>query len=548
MDKGKIIKVLDRVKDLILNIRKYPLEAALCLTYFIIFVLMRRGNLLDGVKAYIFIWFVPQLVLCYTLHQFKERHIVLKILYILSWFVWIPLIIWGKEPYEWNAAIIYLLSAIAFLIGTKKMDNRELGEHMFSVVIRMAGGLMVGLLLEGVIYAVIGSVDMLFDLSLDEEWYIYPSIFNCLVITPLVCFSLLDGSSSDDSAKGGRLLQIVFDYILSSALVIYAVILYGYIIHILIKWELPEGGVAYLVLAFLCVAMVCYLFRLLVEKRHFEWFYRAFPAIAVPPLVLLWIGIFRRVGEYGLTDTRFYLLLLATLVTLFIAMLVKERSRRFQLMALIMAAAAVLFTFIPGVRAKDFGIRSQMSRLDKELPVVLEDGHFPVIEDYSELQKDTARVDAINRSHSAWKYLKEKMSPASFEKKYGAYGDFDYSPWMFPAGNFIKDDKISCRIWELSDMKEGLDLGPYTILVSEFETGENSSGVTFVKGQSTLIFCPVTERLDNSDEITLAEKILVYENDRYKAVIGKVYEYYDVETGKRTSFTTSSQYYLFKKP
>lgn len=541
MGKGKFSKLLDRARALILNVRKYPLEAALCLTYFIIYVLTRH----DYVESYIFIWFVPQLVLCYTLHQFKDRHILLKILYCLSWFVWIPLVIWNKEPYVWNVAVIYLLAVIALFIGTRKMGNEELGGHMFSVAIRLAAALMVGLLLEGVIYAVIGSVDMLFDLSLEEEWYVYPSMFNGLVISPLICCALLDGASNADRSKGGKLLQIVFDYILSSALVIYAVILYGYIIRIMIKWELPEGGVAYLVLAFLCVAMICYMFRLLVENRHFEWFYRAFPAIAVPPLVLLWIGIFRRVGEYGLTDTRFYLLVLSALVTLFIAMLVKERSRRFQLMALIMAAVAVLFTFIPGVSSNDFGIRSQMSRLDKMLPEVLEDGHFPVIEDYSELQKDSVRVDNLNRSYSAWKYLKEKMSPASFEKKYGAYGDFDYSPWRFIG--IREEDPSSCRVWALADMKEDLDLGPYTILVSEFEVKENSSGVAFTKGQNTLIFCPVAERLDKSDENTPSEEILVYENGTYKAVIERVYEYYDPDTKERTCFTTSSKY-LFKKP
>jgi hypothetical protein len=102
-----------------------------------------------------------------------------------------------------------------------------------------------------------------------------------------------------------------------------------------------------------------------VKNRHYEWFYKFFPAIAVPPLVLLWIGIFRRIGEYGITEDRFYLLVLAALVTLFVTMLVRERTRRFQLMVLVLSTSAILFTFIPGIRARDFGIRSQMSRLEK---------------------------------------------------------------------------------------------------------------------------------------------------------------------------------------
>ena len=172
--------------------------------------------------------------------------------------------------------------------------------------------LMIGMLLWGIIYAVVASVDFLFGLSLKEGWYSYPSVFNWLIITPLLCCTLLSDSSG--FTKGENLLRIVVDRVLSTALVIYAVILYGYIFRILIKWELPNGGVAYIVLAFLFVALVCYLLRIQVKNRHYEWFYKFFPAIAVPPLVLLWIGTFRRIGEYGITEDRFYLLVLAAFI------------------------------------------------------------------------------------------------------------------------------------------------------------------------------------------------------------------------------------------
>ena len=37
----------------------------------------------------------------------------------------------------------------------------------------------------------------------------------------------------------------------------------------------------------------------LLSTRHFDWFYRYFPYVALGPLVLLWVGVVRRVGEYG---------------------------------------------------------------------------------------------------------------------------------------------------------------------------------------------------------------------------------------------------------
>ena len=63
--------------------------------------------------------------------------------------------------------------------------------------------------------------------------------------------------------------------------------------------------------------------ELVEETGLFDWFYKAFPYIALAPLVLLWVGAFRRVGEYGLTEARVFLLAGAFLLTLFDLMLVE---------------------------------------------------------------------------------------------------------------------------------------------------------------------------------------------------------------------------------
>ena len=360
------------------------MEAALCLTYYLIFILRESiGNALkssglDVDVEQFFVWFVPQFILCYFLHQFKNRHKLLGVLYYLCWFAWIPLLLLCSDPDSWSVGIAYLLAGVALVIGTEKMDNVSFGRNILSVVLKLAESMAVGLVLWLVILVIAASTQFLFDLTLPEEYMAYPSVFIGIVITPLLCCSLLDKSS--EPGKGENFLRIMVDVILSTALVLYAAILYVYIIRVLLNWELPKGGVAYTVLGFLCVAMACYLLRLQVEKRHYEWFYKAFPSLAIPPLVLLWIGVFRRVGEYGLTEPRVYLLVVSALMTLFVGMLFSEQSRRFQLMALILAASAILFTYVPGIRAQDISRRSQQARSEKPLPEVQEDIDDRVLE------------------------------------------------------------------------------------------------------------------------------------------------------------------------
>lgn len=554
---GKVLtKLANRAKTLADRLRDYPLESALCFTYFLIWVLRGpigsalKGAGLDVDVAQFFVWFVPHFVLCYFLHQFKDKNKVLGVLYYASWFVWIPLLIGCSHPDGWSAGISYLLAAVALIIGTKKMDNVAFGRHVIGVVIRLAEGLAVGLLLWGIIYAVVSSVNFLFSLSLKEGWYSYPSIFNWLVFTPLLCCSLL----SEDwvFTDGETPVQIIVDRVLSTTLVIYAAILYGYMVRILIRWELPNGGVAYLVLAFLCIALVCYLLRLLAKSRHYEWFYRAFPAIAVAPLVLLWIGNFRRIGEYGLTDDRFYLLVLSALVTVFVAMLVWEKSRRFQLMVLLLAAAAILFTFVPGIRSKDFGIRSQQARLEKMLPEVLENGHFPQITNYRALAKDTVRCRNIEESYGAWSYLKGQMDSLSFAQRYGTYGDYPLNVWDLRMAK--KEDPtteeeqpaVELKLWSMKDVSKDIDLGAYTQIVPKFYKHADSLGLAFCREDDpadTLLYCPVRERLQKADDNTPVEDVLIYENGRYKAVFWII-----TNKNGTPSHLASSMCVLFKKP
>lgn len=552
------IKLENRAKSLANSLREYPLESALCVTYFLIWVFratigsaLKSSGLHVDVEQF-FVWFVLQFVLCFFLHLFKDRHRLLAVLYYFSWFAWIPLLLWCSHPDEWSIAISYLLAGIALIIGTRKMDNVAFGRHIIGVGIKLAEGLLIGILLWGIIYAVIASVDFLFGLSLKEGWYSYPSIFNWLVFTPLLCCTLLSDSSS--FAKVENLLRIVVDRVLSIALIIYSLILYGYIIRILIKWELPNGGVAYMVLAFLCVALVCYLFRMQVKNRHYEWFYKFFPAIAVPPLVLLWIGTFRRISEYGITEDRFYLLVLAVLVTLFVAMLVRERTRRFQLMVLVLATSAILFTFIPGIRARDFGILSQMSRLEKLLPEVLEDGKFPKIADYHELAKDTVRCKTLEESYGAWSYLKGQMDSTSFQQQYGAYGDFNFSNWnlrLVKNGGTMEEilEEVNGpqpKLWSMKDIHGNIDLGPYTQIVHEVYKQADSLGLAFCSESNhadTLLYCPVHERLKKADVNTPVKDVLIYENGRYKAVFWIITDKNGYPSGLISSMSV-----LFKRP
>lgn len=100
--------------------------------------------------------------------------------------------------------------------------------------------------------------------------------------------------------ESNRILEILLNYIVAPALLIYTAILYLYMAKILVTWSLPEGGVAYLVFGFTLFALAEKALQFLMRKRLYDWFFDRFSLISLPTQLLFWVGAIRRTSEYGL--------------------------------------------------------------------------------------------------------------------------------------------------------------------------------------------------------------------------------------------------------
>ena len=522
------------------SIREFPLEALLGVTYFVIFLFESsvRDVLGKSDVFYLFFWFFPQYVLLFTLHKWSGKHLAFRVLYCLSWFLWIPLLVWGPVNQGWSLGIAYIIAIVLLIIGKEPLGNEPYGQNILDTVINVAAGFIIGFLMIAIVDIIIASVNFLFDLDLKDKWFTNPMAFIAFVIIPLLCCSFVENNSYKEA--NGKILKILIDYIFSPALIIYTAILYIYIGRIMLRWELPNGGVAYIVAIFMAVGLICHLFRLLVEKRHFEWFYKAFPFIAIAPLILLWIGAFRRIGEYGLTEVRVYLICLALLLTVFTAMLVKDKTRNFQLMTMIMAIAAILFTYIPGIRAKDFGIRSQKARLERILPNVLVDGRFPEIIDYKTISADPRLKESWLAVDGAYTYLKKNMPPKKFKAIQSELGDYQFRTWELE-----EKPETAVAEWSISDISGPIDLGEYNQLIppSDYHYYEDSAVAIFFKDKSRteeLLRCEIRKALDHKDVSSLGK--LVYKNNDYMVVFDKIDDF----NSSHLSFSTGN-HTLYKK-
>ncbi|GGH54198.1 hypothetical protein GCM10007423_60480 [Dyadobacter endophyticus] len=110
-------------------------------------------------------------------------------------------------------------------------------------------------------------------------------------------------------------LKVFTQYVLLPLEVVYLVILYAYVGKIVTQWQLPQGRVAYLVLAFsvagIFALLLLYPLRQNTEERWLKIFGRRYYLALLPLIVLLFTGIFRRIDDYGVTENRYIVAVLA---------------------------------------------------------------------------------------------------------------------------------------------------------------------------------------------------------------------------------------------
>lgn len=231
-------------------------------------------------------------------------------------------------------------------------------------------------------------------------------------------------------------MKILGLYILLPILAIYSLILYVYLAQIIVKWELPNGWVSMLVSVlgfggFLCM-LILYPLRLEKENKVVNLLSKYFPLLLLPLLVLMSVGIFRRLGDYGLTINRCYVLILN--IWLYGICIYLFLSKSNHLKWIIISFAAVAFLTSVGPWSVFHVTRNS---LNNELEQLLTDAHLMKHGKVSIQKNKTLTVDSISQVKLIEKirYLSNNYGNESLQK-------------FFPSS--IKDKSVSTILRELN--------------------------------------------------------------------------------------------------
>jgi hypothetical protein len=265
---------------------------------------------------------------------------------------------------------IDLFVAIAPFLGRGEVNgfwqfNRRLFLRFF------LSGIYAAVFFGGVAAAIL-AVDRLFGVKVNPITYPRLWFFTVLVFLP---WHFLAGVPRDLAAleadgEHPKGLRLFTQYLLLSLVVLYLAILYAYTAKIVLTRTWPQGWVGWLVSAASIFGVLTILLlqpgRSEPEHRWTDRFARGYFAAIVPLLGLLFAALGKRVGQYGVTERRYWLFVLGGWLCGIALFMLLGRSRTLKAIPASLALVAIATSFGPW-GAYAVSLRSQGTRLDRLL-------------------------------------------------------------------------------------------------------------------------------------------------------------------------------------
>ena len=285
-------------------------------------------------------WFRPlvlapfMVVAAYSLQPFRKRGTGWLLLYLLPLVVMVAgfampfLLDWVEVTTYWIAVLAAL--PLWMCVRHRLTDNEPFVQRN----VQMAWSLARALLIAGILYllyaAIAYTITSLFDIRYKtwNGWYGQVALLLFCGLAPVLFFAMED---RPEPIEIRRFWAVLLNWVLTPALMIYTVVLYVYAAKILFTWNLPKGGVAIMVTVFFVIFFAAKILQMLTEPQPLKWFYDHFSLFVLPLLALFWTAVARRLTDYGLTESRYYLLLGGVLMTVCAGVPLSQPSWLFRL-------------------------------------------------------------------------------------------------------------------------------------------------------------------------------------------------------------------------
>ena len=398
------------------------------------------------------------------------------------------------SPKFWGANFIALLVLLGFPF---EKNNQGFTYRNFTNLFHLGLATAVWLLVFGLVAAILFTITTLFNVEFSYSFYshFYTSLG---IFTQPLFFLVFQQRQAKSEMTLNRIFEILVNFVLAPALMIFTVLLYAYVVQIIFEGVLPKGMLANITLPYLLGGLGVYALRSICAKARWETFFKFYPYLAIVPIVLLWLAIDRRISAYAWTEQRIYLVALATAITIAYAILIVPKARQYRLISGVVMVAIFAMTWV--VSPKEIAYQSQTERFEQLLTKLnlsdnsgkirddvdflsrLEDMPENELQDWNELD-DVSDYLVYHFDSAPYKGLNYEEKQKAFVQKYGEKSNELISLDVYDHSFRINDREIMAMqnspIREAEFEWSSIDVSSYKkwihVPVSQFYRADNNS-------------------------------------------------------------------------
>lgn len=342
---------------------------------------------------------------------------------------------------RYTAVSLALYMGFLFIPYLLKKENFEM------YIVKVLTGFFTTVIYSVVLYlglaAILFTIDKLLGVHIDSKVYFYTWLFTACVFAPsyfLADIPLRGQEIMRDNYP--KLLRILLLYIVMPLLTAYTTILYIYFVKIIVTRQWPVGLVSHLVLWYSVIVIVVLFFITPIMDNN-KWaskFMVWSPKVILPILVMMFISMGIRINAYGITENRYYVIVLGLWVA-GIMLYFSITKRLWNIVIPVTLSIIALLSVFGPQSSYSVSKLSQNNRFEKILTKnnMLKDGRVQTSsavitkEDKYEISRI---IDYFKDSHSLndVRYLPQDFKIEDMGKVFGfSYEEYQYSS---PEGHF----------------------------------------------------------------------------------------------------------------
>lgn len=214
-----------------------------------------------------------------------------------------------------GSAIFALFVAVCFLPFWRERNDQKSWHFVFRLVTAACIAMLVGVIMCGGLMLLYYGSCTLFGMESNSHVATILVVLSNLTIPACLFLIQIPNLEERGEIRPSNFLLGITRYLFIPLVLLYLIVLYVYGLVILFTWTLPDGMLTWLITAMMIgiigITFLLYPYKDLKQSESpFNRVAQKLPLLVLPLLILMSVGVGRRLSDYGITANRLYVLTL----------------------------------------------------------------------------------------------------------------------------------------------------------------------------------------------------------------------------------------------